>query len=125
MTKDDIKSIEYNNDLAGFILTLQDDRTVQVQYCDRFVAAGDYRPEIDTDNDYGLDLNDDEYKFINQFIATDKKIMAQAKEFNKEYALYGAQRATLIANDNADPGRYYPGMSYFHKDDFEKIIKGK
>jgi hypothetical protein len=59
-----ITKLEWNEFLAGFVSTLDDGRTVQVQFeknTNRLDANyGNHFAVIDLVNEYGLDLNDEE-----------------------------------------------------------------
>lgn len=83
-----VKDIEYNDDLKGFILTLHDNRTVQVQYdlcTDRLNADyGTYSPSIDYCNGYDLDLNEEETDIIKEFIRENKEIQDKSIEIEEE-----------------------------------------
>lgn len=81
-----IKSVEYNDDLYGFVVELNDGRIVQVQYrkeSNRLDADyGLHFPHIDRENDYGLNLSESEEELFKDWMDEDKQIQAKAKEFD-------------------------------------------
>lgn len=80
-----IVDMEWNSDLAGFILTLNDNRKVQIQFDDRLRADyGTNYPIIDKQNCYGLAITDDEEEQIEEYILTNKTIRAKAEELDAE-----------------------------------------
>lgn len=84
-----IKSQEFNEDLCGFIIQLVDDRLVQVKFdfCND-VLNGNYhtfKACIDYENDYDLSLNEAETEFFEEYIKTNKEILAKSYELDKEF----------------------------------------
>ena len=81
-----VKSSEYNDDLKGFIVTLEDGRTVQVQF---FKVGGTldadnglHFPLIDRENDYGLSLTEEEEAEFWEWMHNEPAILAKACEFD-------------------------------------------
>lgn len=83
-----IKSSEYNDDLVGFVVELENGKTVQVQFeRETNVLHADYgtfSPVIDRDNEYGLDLTDEEEEAFIAWMKKDKSILAKAEELENE-----------------------------------------
>jgi len=83
-----VKSSEYNDDLVGFVVELENGKTVQVQF-ERETNAlhADYNtfsPVIDRDNEYGLNLTDEEEEAFVAWMKKDKAILAKAEELESE-----------------------------------------
>lgn len=87
LKKDLIKDVEYNNDLFGFILTLKNDKIVQIQFTlETNRLHADYNTHyahIDRQNDYGLDITEDEESVINDFIRYSAEIQNKCIEFDE------------------------------------------
>lgn len=83
-----IKSSEYNDDLVGFVVELENGKTVQVQFeRETNVLHADYStfsPVIDRDNEYGLDLTEEEEEAFIAWMKKDKAILAKAEELENE-----------------------------------------
>lgn len=77
--KDKIKDVEWNEGLDGWIITLTDNREIQIQY--RKIQNKldenyyEYLPHIDKENEYGLNITEEEEKEINEYIFTNKQIL--------------------------------------------------
>ena len=75
-----IKSSEFNSALFGFEMTLNDGRIVQVQFNkeqNRLDADyGSYFPVIDKENEYGLNLSEEEENEINEYLRLNAVEMA-------------------------------------------------
>jgi len=84
-----IRTIEWNDDLVGYVVELYDGRTVQVQfYRENNRLDADYGlffPEIDTTNDYGLDLSEDEKELFNRFLETSSIVMDKSRELDEQF----------------------------------------
>lgn len=83
-----VRTIEWNDDLVGYVVELYDGRTVQVQFYRESNALhggyGLFYPEIDTTNDYGLDLSVDESELFNRFLRTNDEIMDKSRELDEQ-----------------------------------------
>lgn len=83
-----IRAMEWNDDLVGYVVELYDGRTVQVQFYRESNAlhggCGLFYPEIDTTNDYGLDLSVDESELFNRFLQTNDEIMDKSRELDEQ-----------------------------------------
>lgn len=83
-----IRTMKWNDDLVGYVVELYDGRTVQVQfYRESNISHGGYGlfyPEIDTTNDYGLDLSVDESELFNRFLRTNDEIMDKSRELDEQ-----------------------------------------
>lgn len=82
----EVSEVEYNNDLNGFVVELKDGRIVQVQFekeSNRLDAdCGTYFAVIDKENDYGLDLSDDEEDHFKEWMLSNNQIQDKIKELN-------------------------------------------
>jgi hypothetical protein len=77
--KDKIKNVKWHDELDGWIITLTDNRVIQIQYkkVENKLDA-DYNrfwPKIDKENEYGLSITEEEEKEINEYIFTNKAIL--------------------------------------------------
>ena len=86
--KIEVSEVEYNDDLNGFIVELKDGRIVQVQFekeSNRLDADyGTYFAVIDRENDYSLDLSDDEEDQFKEWMLSNNQIQAKIKELDTE-----------------------------------------
>lgn len=84
-----IKDVDYVDEAYTFVVTLGDDRIVQVQFereTNRLHA--DYNTHfahIDRQNNYGLNLNEQEEELFNDWIITCKAIQDVVKELDAQY----------------------------------------
>lgn len=80
----EVSEVEYNDDLKGFVVELKDGRTVQVQFekeTNRLHADYDtYFAVIDKENDYGLNLSDDEENQFKEWMLSSIDIQNKIKE---------------------------------------------
>ena len=86
--KIEVSEVEYNDDLNGFIVELKDGRIVQVQFekeNNRLDADyGTYFAVIDKENNYGLDLSEDEEAQFKEWMLSNKTIQNKVKELDAE-----------------------------------------
>lgn len=86
--KIEVSEVEYNDDLNGFIVELKDGRIVQVQFekeNNRLDAdCGTYFAVIDKENEYGLDLLDDEEDQFKDWMLSNNQIQTKIKELDSE-----------------------------------------
>ena len=86
--KIEVSEVEYNDGLNGYIVELKDGRIVQVQFereTNRLHADhGTYFAVIDKENDYGLDLSDEEEELFYDWLRSDEVIQAKIKELDAE-----------------------------------------
>ena len=86
--KIEVSEVEYNDDLHGFVVELKDGRIVQVQFekeSNRLDADfGTYFAVIDRENDYGLDLSDEEEELFYEWMSNNKDIQDKIKELDAE-----------------------------------------
>ena len=86
--KIEVSEVEYNDDLNGFIVELKDGRIVQVQFekeSNRLEADyGTYFAVIDKENNYGLDLSDEEEELFYEWMSNNKDIQDKIKELDAE-----------------------------------------
>lgn len=80
----EIKHIEWNEGLCGFVITIQDDRIVQVQF-DKITDGmdgrfGQYRAHVDTVNDYVYDLTDLERELFDDWLRVSDIILNEEDE---------------------------------------------
>ena len=84
----EVSEVEYNDDLNGFVVELKDGRIVQVQFekeSNRLDADfGTYFAVIDRENDYGLDLSDEEEELFYDWLRSNEVIQAKIKELDAE-----------------------------------------
>ena len=84
----EVLEVEYNDDLNGFVVELKDGRIVQVQFekeSNRLDADfGTYFAVIDRENDYGLDLSDEEEELFYDWLRNNEVIQAKIKELDAE-----------------------------------------
>lgn len=84
--KIEVSEVEYNDDLNGFIVELKDGRIVQVQFereTNRLHADyNTYFAFIDKENDYGLDLSDEEEELFYEWMSNNKDIQDKIKELD-------------------------------------------
>jgi hypothetical protein len=77
--KDKIKDVKWHDELDGWIITLTDNREIQIQYkkVENKLDGNYYKflPCIDKENEYGLNISEEEEKEINEYIFTNKKIL--------------------------------------------------
>lgn len=87
-TKIEVSEVEYNDDLNGFVVELKDGRIVQVQFekeSNRLDADfGTYFAVIDKENNYGLDLSDEEEELFYEWMSNNKDIQDKIKELDAE-----------------------------------------
>jgi len=79
-----ITNIEYNEDLVGYILTLYDKRTVQIQFDFNFSRSG-LCAVIDKQNNYDLDITEAEEIEIIEFIKTNTEILEKAEDLYEKF----------------------------------------
>ena len=86
--KIEVSEVEYNDDLNGFVVELKDGRIVQVQFekeSNRLDADfGTYFAVIDKENNYGLDLSDEEEELFYDWLRNNKVIQDKIKELDAE-----------------------------------------
>ena len=86
--KIEVSEVEYNDDLNGFVVELKDGRIVQVQFekeSNRLDADfGTYFAVIDKENNYGLDLSDEEEELFYEWMSNNKDIQDKIKELDAE-----------------------------------------
>ena len=84
--KIEVADVEYNDDLNGFVVELKDGRIVQVQFereTNRLHADfGTYFAVIDKENDYGLNLTDEEEELFYEWMSNNKDIQDKIKELD-------------------------------------------
>ena len=82
----EVSEVEYNDDLNGFIVELKDGRIVQVQFereTNRLHADyNTYFAFIDKENDYGLDLSDEEEELFYDWLRNNEVIQDKIKELD-------------------------------------------
>ena len=86
--KIEVSEVEYNDGLNGYIVELKDGRIVQVQFereTNRLHADhGTYFAVIDKENEYGLDLSDDEEDQFKEWMLSSVDIQNKIKELDSE-----------------------------------------
>ena len=86
--KIEVADVEYNDGLNGYIVELKDGRIVQVQFereTNRLHADyNTYFAFIDRENDYGLDLSDEEEGLFYEWMSNNKDIQDKIKELDAE-----------------------------------------
>ena len=86
--KIEVADVEYNDGLNGYIVELKDGRIVQVQFereTNRLHANyNTYFAFIDRENDYGLDLSDEEEELFYEWMSNNKDIQDKIKELDAE-----------------------------------------
>ena len=86
--KIEVSEVEYNDGLNGYIVELKDGRIVQVQFereTNRLHADhGTYFAVIDKENNYGLDLSDEEEDQFREWMLSNKQIQTKIKELDAE-----------------------------------------
>ena len=84
--KIEVADVEYNDGLNGFVVELKDGRIVQVQFereTNRLHADyNTYFAFIDKENDYGLDLSDEEEDLFYEWMSNNKDIQDKIKELD-------------------------------------------
>ena len=84
----EVSEVEYNDGLNGYIVELKDGRIVQVQFekeTNRLDADfGTYFAVIDRENDYGLDLSDEEEGLFYDWLRNNEVIQDKIKELDAE-----------------------------------------
>ena len=84
----EVADVEYNDGLNGYIVELKDGRIVQVQFereTNRLHADyNTYFAFIDKENDYGLDLSDEEEELFYEWMLNNKDIQDKIKELDAE-----------------------------------------
>ena len=84
--KIEVSEVEYNDGLNGYIVELKDGRIVQVQFereTNRLHADyNTYFAFIDKENDYGLDLSDEEEELFYEWMSNNKDIQDKIKELD-------------------------------------------
>ena len=122
VNKMEIKSIERNDDLQGFIVTLSNNKIVQIQYelnTNRLDADHNtHYPVIDKQNDYGYNLTArEEEKFEAwmhaQWIKTGTQIREYAEELDSKYEEEQKYRETLSSEELAQHKFYYDDLGNF------------
>ena len=82
----EVSEVEYNDDLNGYIVELKDGRIVQVQFereTNRLHADyNTYFAFIDKENDYGLDLSDEEEELFYDWLRNNEVIQDKIKELD-------------------------------------------
>lgn len=73
-----IKEYEYNDDLEGYIFELEDGRKIQTQHTEDPFVKGFY--QIDTINNYGLDLKDEEFSLFQEYLVNNQEIQRKGKD---------------------------------------------
>lgn len=72
---------EWNDDLVGYCCELDNGKYFQVQFdleTNRLNADyNEYSPVLDTENEYGLDLSDDEIDELKELISSDNEFINQ------------------------------------------------
>jgi hypothetical protein len=83
-----VTNLEFNDDLVGFVVTLDNRKIVQVQFDlnqNRPDANyGTYYPVIDTQNEYGLDLTNEEHNEFTKWMRKNPEILAKASELEAQ-----------------------------------------
>lgn len=92
-----IKEYEYNDDLEGYIFELEDGRKIQAQQTDDPFVQGFYK--IDTINNYGLNLKDEEYSLFQEYIDSNEEIQNKGRE----------------VSDKADPSQKIEFKEIYHE----------
>lgn len=86
--KIEVADVEYNDGLNGYIVELKDGRIVQVQFereTNRLHADyNTYFAFIDKENDYGLDLSDEEEELFYDWLRNNEVIQDKIKELDAE-----------------------------------------
>ncbi len=86
--KIEVADVEYNDGLNGYIVELKDGRIVQVQFereTNRLHADhGTYFAVIDKENNYGLDLSDEEEELFYDWLRNNEVIQDKIKELDAE-----------------------------------------
>lgn len=86
--KIEVADVEYNDGLNGYIVELKDGRIVQVQFereTNRLHADyNTYFAFIDRENDYGLDLSDEEEELFYDWLRNNEVIQDKIKELDAE-----------------------------------------
>ena len=84
----EVADVEYNDGLNGYIVELKDGRIVQVQFereTNRLHADyNTYFAVIDKENNYGLDLSDEEEELFYEWMSNNKNIQDKIKELDAE-----------------------------------------
>ena len=84
--KIEVADVEYNDGLNGYIVELKDGRIVQVQFereTNRLHADyNTYFAFIDKENDYGLDLSDEEEELFYDWLRNNEVIQDKIKELD-------------------------------------------
>ena len=84
----EVSEVEYNDGLNGYIVELKDGRIVQVQFereTNRLHADyNTYFAFIDKENDYGLDLSDEEEELFYDWLRNNEVIQDKIKELDAE-----------------------------------------
>ena len=84
--KIEVSEVEYNDGLNGYIVELKDGRIVQVQFereTNRLHADhGTYFAVIDKENNYGLDLSDEEEELFYDWLRNNEVIQDKIKELD-------------------------------------------
>lgn len=82
----EVTTIEYNDDLEGFIVELKDGRIVQIQFEIEYnclhANCGTHYAVIDKMNDYGLELSYEEEELFEEWLLNSKDIQDKAKELD-------------------------------------------
>ena len=82
----EVADVEYNDGLNGYIVELKDGRIVQVQFereTNRLHADhGTYFAVIDKENNYGLDLSDEEEELFYDWLRNNEVIQDKIKELD-------------------------------------------
>lgn len=82
------RSLEWNDELNGFVIELSNGKTLQVQFDKEqnrlHGGFGLCFPHIDRENDYGLDLTDDEEEQVIELINQSEIIKEKGLELENE-----------------------------------------
>ena len=68
-----IKTIEFSQEINGFIITLHDGRIVQTYFVEEPLGSGIIYPILDRVNDYGLSVSKEEEIYILKFIVNNQQ----------------------------------------------------
>ena len=85
----EITKKEWNDDLVGYCCELDNGKYFQVQFekeQNRLHADfGEYYPILDTENQYDIDLTENEIETVRSLISKDKEFLIKAEELSKQY----------------------------------------
>lgn len=77
-----IKEYEYNDDLEGYIFELEDGRTIQTQHTEDPFVKGFY--QIDTINNYGLNLKDEEISLFQEYLNGNEEFQEKGRDVSEK-----------------------------------------